>query len=389
MKILVIASHPESLILFRSDLLNQMLACGHQVHAASPGLETDTRTRDTLRRMGVLAWTIPLWRNRMNPFRDGHTLLALWWLMRKLRPTHVLAYTVKPVIYGMIAANLCRVQKRIALISGLGYAFTSESRGLRRVMKELLQRLYRLALSTAQVVVFQNPDDRGLFENLGVVTTQKCMQVNGSGINIERFKVAGFPDVDHGVHFLLIARLLKDKGVAEYVAAARTVRARYPNGRFHLVGGVDSNPTAIDPKDLDSWIEAGVIEYHGRLSDVRPILEQVHVYVLPSYREGTPRTVLEAMSMGRPIITTSAPGCRETIMTLEGKSVDKDSKDFIQGQNGFCVPVKNVEKLVEAMEQFVLHPDLIREMGQRSREIAEQKYDVRKVNDVMLRAMGL
>ena len=172
----------------------------------------------------------------------------------------------------------------------------------------------------------------------------------------------------------MIARLLGDKGVREYAKAASQIRTQYPNTEFGLVGWLDENPDAISKTELDDWVADGSITYHGRLDDVRPTIAESSVYVLPSYREGTPRTVLEAMAMGRPIITTDAPGCRETV---------------IDGENGFLVEVKSVDALVKAMQRFVDEPELANRMGKRSREIAEEKYDVHKVNAVMLREMGI
>ena len=172
----------------------------------------------------------------------------------------------------------------------------------------------------------------------------------------------------------MIARLLGDKGVREYAKAAREIRSSNPGIRFGLVGWVDENPDAISKDELHIWVEEGAIEYLGRLDDVRSAIADSTVYVLPSYREGTPRTVLEAMAMGRPIITTDAPGCRETV---------------VEGENGYLVPVKSVDALVGAMQKFVDDPDLAARMGRRSRQIAEEKYDVHKVNAVMLREMGI
>ncbi|MEQ8800540.1 MAG: glycosyltransferase, partial [Haliea sp.] len=182
------------------------------------------------------------------------------------------------------------------------------------------------------------------------------------------------PLPENGPNFLLIARLLGDKGVREYVAAASKVRERHPDARFRLVGFIDGNPDSITQRELEQWIVDGDIDYLGELDDVRPAIADASVYVLPSYREGTPRTVLEAMSMGRPIITADAPGCRETVS---------------HGDNGYLVPVKAVDELVEAMEYFITRPDLIHQMGARSREIAVEKYEVQKVNAQMLEGMGI
>ena len=226
------------------------------------------------------------------------------------------------------------------------------------------------------MVFFQNSDDEQLFRQLNILTPmQNSAIVNGSGVNTKTFAQVPLPAVNgHAVNFLFIARLLNDKGVQEYAAAARIIKAKYPEAIFHIVGYLDSNPSSISQAELDSWIEDGTIQYWGRLSDVRPAIEAAHVFVLPSYREGTPRTVLESMSMGRAIITTNAPGCRQTVEV---------------NRNGFLVEVKAVEGLADAMEKFITQPALIQTMGQASREIAETKYDVEIVNQFMFDKMNL
>lgn len=203
------------------------------------------------------------------------------------------------------------------------------------------------------------------------------MVVNGSGVNVADFNVLPLPvtvDQKVKISFLLIARLLVDKGIREYAEAAKIIKHKYPYVEFNLVGWIDENPSAIDQQELDQWVASNTLNYWGKLSDVRPAIAESSVYVLPSYREGTPRTVLEAMAMGRAIITTDAPGCRETV---------------INGDNGFLVEVKSVESLVKAMEKLILQPELITQMGIRSREIALHKYDVHQVNAHMMQEMGL
>lgn len=191
------------------------------------------------------------------------------------------------------------------------------------------------------------------------------------------------------INFLMVCRLLVDKGVREYVKAAQIVKQKHPEVRFRLAGPLDPNPSGLPRTEIEQWKNKGIVDYLGMLDDIRPAFKDCSVYVLPSYREGTPRTVLEAMSMGRPIITTNTPGCRETIQPSNGRSINKNSTDVIQGKNGFLIPTRNVEKLVYAMQQFIKHPELIKKMGQYSRKIAEEKYDVDKVNNVILRVMGL
>lgn len=340
------------------------------MHVAAPGLPPGAAIRSSLEAFGVKVHDIPLARTGTNPLADLKLLWHLRGLCQGVRPDVFFGYTIKPVIYGTIAAWMAGVPRRFALVTGLGYAFTGNRQG---IVKRVASGLYRLALGRTHMVFFQNPDDEGLFRELGIAPAAiPSVVVNGSGVDVGTFPVTqlpGSPPV-----FLLIGRLLGDKGVREFAAAARQVKALYPEVRFQAVGWVDSNPDAIAQSELDAWVADGALEYLGKLDDVRPAIAASTVYVLPSYREGTPRTVLEAMAMGRPIITTDAPGCRETV---------------IDGDNGFLVPVQSVEALVEAMLKFIKDPALAPRMGRRSRQIAEDKYDVHKVNAVMLRGMGI
>lgn len=371
---LLIASFPDSLLHFRGPFLDALLARGLTVHVAAPDLPIGSSMRQQLEAKGLRVHDIPLRRTGMNPFIDIATLLHLHRLMRRIQPDYVLGYTIKPVIYGLLAALLARVPQRYALITGLGYAFQGqkEAGDGRDLLRSLVQRLYALALRCSHKVFFQNPDDQALFRSLGILPASipSCV-VNGSGVDVAHYEVAPLPSAPC---FLLIARLLGDKGVREYASAARQVRAIHPETVFNLVGWVDENPDAIKRQELDAWVAEGTVEYLGRLEDVRTAIADCSVYVLPSYREGTPRTVLEAMAMGRPIITADAPGCRETV---------------VDGDNGFLVPVKAASELAAAMLRFIDAPELGIRMGARSRQIAEEKYDVHKVNGVMLREMGL
>lgn len=346
---------------------------GYEVHVICPGLLDNEPVRAKLESSGVVCHDIKMARTGLNPVADFSVLLTLRKRMREIRPDIVLCYTIKPVIYGMLAARLSGVSRRIALITGLGYAFTGqEQRGLRSYLRHVLRRLYKVALDGAHRVIFQNNDDKKLFLELGLVASEeKVAVVNGSGIDVSSFTVAPLPEPPS---FLLIARLLGDKGVREYVAAARNIKRTNSNARFMLVGWVDENPDAISHAELDGWIASGDIEFLGKLDDVRPAIANCNIYVLPSYREGTPRTVLEAMAMGRPIVTTDAPGCRETVEP---------------GVNGMLVPVKSVGELEAAMRFFIENPSEISKMGVSSRLIAEEKYDVHKVNKKMLQYMGV
>lgn len=373
MKILVIASQASSIINFRGPLLTALMVAGNNVSVAAPTLLPESPTAKTLQKMGISTHNFLLARTGMNPFADFAVAVSLFQLMRKTQPDAVLSYTIKPVIWGTLAAWLAGVPNRYALITGLGYAFTGQASGKRLIIQRIARWLYKLALARATKVFFQNPDDAALFKQLGLVPAHvPIVVVNGSGVDTTHFVPAHLPNSPFT--FLLIARLLGDKGIREYVQSARIIRQTHPDTRFDLVGGLDTNPDAIALSEVESWHAAGDIVWHGPLTDVRPALAAAHVYVLPSYREGTPRTVLEAMAMGRAIITTDAPGCRETV---------------VEGENGFLVPVADALSLAAAIKRFIDQPDLVATMGQKSQQIAKAKYDVHKVNAVMLSEMGL
>jgi len=371
MKFLLIASLAESFLNFRGPLITALQACGLTVHVAAPDLPIGHMIRQQLEAQGMVVHSIPMLRTGTNPLADIQTLWALLRLMQRVQPHYVLGYTIKPVIYGSLAAWLGGVPRRFALITGLGYAFQGE--GQRGRLQALVQRLYAVALSRVDKVFFQNPDDEALFRQRGILAarTPSCV-VNGSGVDVGSFAVAPLPVGP--ARFLLIGRLLGDKGVREYAQAAQAIRQQYPGVQFTLVGMIDSNPNSISQSDLDFWVADGRLAFLGSMADVRPAIAANSVYVLPSYREGTPRTVLEAMAMGRAIITTDAPGCRETV---------------VDGDNGFLVPVKSVDALVQAMLKFIQDPTLAPRMGARSRQIAVEKYDVHKVNAVMLKEMDI
>lgn len=368
---LLIAGFPDSIVRFRGRLIEAVQAAGYRVHVAAPNLPETSLVRRELEAAGVAVHEIPLRRTGTSPKEDIVLLFHLIRLMRRIRPARMLAYTVKPVIYGLIAARIARIPKRFALITGLGYSFQAHDG--EKSLRLLIERLYHISLGYAERVFFQNPDDQALFAERGILDLKvaSCV-VNGSGIDVGSYLPAPFPS---GLRFLLIARLLRAKGIREYAAAAQRVRARYPGVEFALVGWIDDSPDAIAQDELDGWVANGTIRYEGRLADVRPAIAECSVFVLPTaYREGTPRTVLEAMAMGRAVITTDTPGCKETVE---------------EGGNGFLVPTRSVNALEAAMLRFVDEPELVIRLGRRSREIAEEKYDVRKVNAAMLSGMGI
>lgn len=379
MKFLIFSNYLPSISNFRGKLLKAIANKGYEIHILAPSIELYNKDLIMLTNSGYYVHSIPMQRTGTNPVADTKTLLKTYQIIRTIKPDVILSYTIKPVVYGTLAAWLARVPKRFALLPGLGYSFqkTEET-----ITSKLLQRtvytLYQRSLSKATKVFFQNPDDLNLFIKFKLLNSSTpTVVVNGSGVDISDFDVLPFIYDQEGnakSSFLLIARLLKDKGIIEYIEAARKVKEKYPLAEFNLVGWIDENPAAIEQHQLDSWIEEGIINYWGQLDDVRPAIAACSVYVLPSYREGTPRTVLEAMSMGRAVITTDAPGCRETV---------------INNYNGYLVPIKNVDELANAMCQFIENPKLYERMGKASRRMALDKYDVKKINNHMISEMGL
>ena len=327
MRILLTASFADSLINFRASLIQALIAKNCEVHVAAPELNTESSQYAHLQAIGAIAHSIPIKRVGINPITDIKSLLCLWRLMQSVQPDIILSYTIKPVIYGTLASWFARVPRRFAMITGLGYAFQEKNN--RQLIHSLVCRLYKLVLKKTHKVIFQNPDDENLFRSLNLLPKHipSCI-INGSGVNLTRYPST---PLSAEPHFLFIGRLLGDKGVREYIEAARCILSRNPYAIFHLVGWIDTNPNAIAQHELDSWIQEGTVQFHGHLCDVRPTIANSNIFVLPSYREGTPRSVLEAMSMGRPIITTDAPGCRETV---------------VNSDNGFLVPVKSVTHLV-------------------------------------------
>ncbi len=368
-KVFFLAGNSRSLIANRSELIRDMRAAGLEVAAAVPTADYLPEVEE----LGITIYPVEMGRTGINPLHDLRYLLALRKLLRQVRPQVVFGYTIKPVVYGSLAARLAGVPRIYSMITGLGHVFTTENARNRRLQK-VIGVLYRLGLSANRKVFFQNPDDLQEFLDRGMLKDQsKAVRTYGSGVDMQRFAREPLPQGP--TTFLFIGRLLTEKGIAEFYEAAHLVRADYPEARFIAVGPHDPNlPHSCAADDLERWKAEGVVDFVGGVKDVRSWIAQSSVFVLPSYREGTPRSVLEAMSMGRPIITSDAPGCRETVE---------------EGVNGFLVAPRSVDPLVDAMARFLAEPELIPRMGEASWQLVERHYDVHKVNRVILDAMEL
>lgn len=366
--ILVNASFAPSLLGFRGPLLRRMVADGHRVHASAPGLTEDIAAQ--LRGMGVTAHEVFMQRTGQNPLADLGYLRRLANLIRAQKIDLVLGYTIKPCVWGSLAARLAGVESA-SLVTGLGYAFIDSNSVRQSAVRRLSIALWRAATAANRVVIFQNSDDRDDFVAVGALAEPaKARLVDGSGVDMADYPRAPLPP---GARFLMIARLIGNKGVREYASAAARLIAGGTTARFALAGFFDEGPDGIHESEMVEFQRAGV-EYLGHLSDVREALAGSNVYVLPSYREGMPRTVLEAMATGRPVVTTDVPGCRQSI---------------VEGESGFLVPPRDSDALAAAMIRLAEDPDLRELMGAAAYRRCAEVYAVDRVNDAMMAHLGL
>lgn len=371
--IAILVSEASSLIHFRGPLIKLLASRGIRVLALAPNYTPDTRIQ--VEAIGAEPVDFSLSRTGTDPFRDVRDMLSLVRLFRQLRPDVALSYAVKPILYGSLAAWWAGVPRRFGLFAGLGYVFMSEtdSGSLKhRLLRRIVSRLLKFSIGKTDNIFFQNVDDLNELHRLGILPRDKGMLIGATGVKLDEWTIA--PPVTRPVTFLLAARLLREKGILEFAKAARRVRASHPDTRFILLGKFDSNPSGLTPEEVQGWVGEGLLEWPGHVP-VQPWLEQASVFVLPSYyREGVPRSIQEAMAMGRPVITTNAPGCRETV---------------IDGQTGFLVPPRDVDALTERMLRFIDTPDLVAKMGLASRQLVEDRFDAEIINQKLVKELNL
>jgi glycosyltransferase involved in cell wall biosynthesis len=366
MKILILGTVPNDLLNFRSELIKDILKKGNEVIASSSKLDPDSASR--VKKLGINYESIFLNRHGLSLKGDIKTLADLLKLLKKQNPNLVLAHGIKLVIWGGISARIRKIPF-FALITGLGFAFQGTT-FRRKLLTRLVSFLYRVALKNSKAVIFQNEDNRKIFIDKNIVTPSKTHIVNGSGVDINKYTFTKIPESK--LSFLLVSRLLGEKGLREYAEAAKIVKEKFPDVEFKIVGTQDNSLDAISIGEVMSWSK--YVDYEGPTNDVRPYIKKCHVYVLPSYHEGLPRSTLEAMSMGRPILTTNASGCKETVDV---------------NVNGFLVPIGSSKELAKRMIWFVKNRDEIKSMGEQSRKIVEKRFDVRKVNKEMLKILEI
>ena len=359
-KILICLNAAWNLVNFRAGLIRSLIANGYEVVAVAPSDEYAPR----LEKLGCRYVPLPMDSKGTHPGRDMQLLWRFLRLLRRERPDVFLGYTVKPNIYGSLAAHALGIPV-VNNIAGLGTAFMKDG-----WLTRLVRLLYRLAFARSRRVFFQNDDDQQAFVEAGLVRCGQADRLPGSGIDLQGFSQVPNPSREgRKFRFLLVARMLWDKGVGEYVEAARLVRRKFPNVEFYLLGFLDvQNPAAISREQMDAWVAERAVYYLGATDDVRPHIAAADCIVLPSYyREGVPRTLLEAAAIGRPIITTNAVGCREVVE---------------DGVNGFLCRPRDDADLAEKLERMItLSPEARAKMGRSGREKMEREFDERIVID--------
>jgi glycosyltransferase involved in cell wall biosynthesis len=366
-RILVLSSLANSLINFRGDFIKSLIKNGYQVYAAAP--EFSQKKRNELENIGAIPVKYNLQRTGLNPFKDFKTILELKKLIVTNKIDLVFPYTVKPVIYGSIAANMNKTPV-VSLITGLGFAFTGLTFKA-RTLQRLNEFLYKLSIRKNKTIVFQNPDDYQLFLDRKVISKkQKVGFVSGSGVNLEQFKTRVNKNASDVISFIIVARLIKEKGIQLFIDAAQTLKAKYPKTEFHVIGQPENSPSAVKSEQLNDLHDKGTIIYHGLQHNIPEHLFKRDVFVLPTYyREGVPRSILEALSVGMPVITTNTPGCKETV---------------IHKKNGFLIEPQNLDELIKSMEYFLTNKEKIKEMGINSRNYAKDRFDVNIINKNLL-----
>jgi glycosyltransferase involved in cell wall biosynthesis len=378
-RVALIGGFGDLVVKLRGPLVRALRDAGHEVTVCVPAPSHEARAgvESGLRDLGARLVESPLDRTGTNVLSELAARAFYAELMRRERPDAVLAYNPKPIFHAVPAARRAGVRRIGAMVTGLGYAFTSTDLKA-RVLATVAMRLYRRALPMAGSVIFQNEDDLRTFEHLGLLAgVRHVRRIPGSGVDLDRFRPAPVDGASGITTFLFAGRLLRDKGLLDFVEAARALRAMRTDEssfRFRIAGMLDSNPSAVSASDIRQWTHGGMVEYLGRLEDVRPALAACSVFVLPSLREGMPMAILEAMAMGRAVVTTDVPGCRETI---------------VDGESGSLVPPAAPAALAVALERFLEDRTLAARMGEAARVRAERVFDARTVNARVVEVLGL
>lgn len=368
MRIALIGTTAACVLNFRGDLIRSLSSQGHIVYAFA--IDYDEKTRFDVGALGAIPVDYHISRSGVSPFKDLISTFSLAKQLRSLKLDVVFSYFAKPVVFGTIAAKLAGISRIIGMLEGLGYPFTVGPNGLSKkaqLLKSFQLALYSVTFPALESLIVLNSDDRDELKSFRFLRIQRFYVLGGIGVDLDFFKKKSPPPE---LAFIFVGRLLAEKGIFEFVDAAKEIKASHPDVNFYVLGGKDdSNPGSLSSDQIDSLVEAGVINYIGEVSDVKPWLEKSSVFVLPSYREGVPKSTQEALAIGRAVITTNVPGCRETV---------------VDGVNGFLIPPWSCSALSNRMKCFLDNPDLAVKMGAESRLLAEEKYCVIKANEKLV-----
>lgn len=372
-KIILLGNIPASLINFRHELILDLVEKGYEVYCFANGY--DEEQISIVKSWGAIPINHQLNTKGLNPISDLKATFKLYKQIRQINPDIMFPFFVKSVIFGSIAAKLAKVPTVIGMIEGLGNAFTLSKGEIPfkvRLIKYIQILLYKISLPFLDKLILLNPDDYNDLINKYRIKVRHYEILGAIGVDLKKFNYS--PPVNNDkLTFLFIGRLLKEKGIFEYINAAKQVKSIHPNCVFQIIGSIDdTNPFALHQSVLDQYIENDIIHYAGHVDNVPGWIKNADVFVLPSYREGFPRSTQEAMAIGRPIITTNVPGCRETV---------------IDGHNGYLIKPWDAVDLAEKMLFFVNNPNQIEIMGIQSRKIAEEKFDIFQVNQNIIRIL--
>lgn len=376
MKIAIIGTIASSLYCFRADLITALIKQNHTVYAFTSDYTQEELVK--IAALGAIPMIYRLNRGGLNPWSDMKTTYILSKKIKKIAPDIVLSYFSKPVIFGTLAAKMAKVPQVIGMLEGLGYSFTDQPEGINKktkLIKKIQVFLYRIALPQLDKIIFLNADDPKDLLDEYQIKVRQVEVLGGIGLNLNEYNYQSVVNAQAPIKFLFIGRLLKEKGIHDFISAVKKVKEKYPETQFTVLGEIDiSNPGALQQAELDELISLKIVNYPGHVDNVKDWIASSHVFVLPSYREGVPRSTQEAMAIGRPVITTDVPGCRETV---------------VDGVNGFLVERWNPQALAEKMLYFIEYPEQIESMGYESYKIAKDKFDADKVNKRLLNMLGL
>ena len=394
MKVIVLTADANTLVYHRGDLIRDLAEHGCEV--VTSAAEDYPHVRAFVESVGGRHRPIRMARSTISLTRDWQTIRDMWRLFRSEKPDALFAYTIKSVVYGCVIARLAGVKRIYALLPGLGFTFVQQTSLKGRIVGWISKLLHRVALRSANVIFMQNSDDETMLRQSGVLPKNVPVHVTaGSGVNLDEYPQSETPAIDTKnagrMRFVLVSRLLHSKGVGLFAEAARQLKQSYPEAEFHLVGPFDPNPNRVTEEEVRGWVDEGILQHHGMVRDVASLLHTMHVFVLPTwYREGVPHATLEALSVGRAIITTDSVGARETVKLTEQGAIQREhGESVMEGTNGFLIHPRDVDALVTAMQRVLSEPARVPAFGRASRQLAEDVFDVRHVNSVILRAMQL